>query len=273
MSCQGRLARKKAQYLHRINPSFLSCQLISQQMSSLCVELQEKQSFSSFLQVVKEKEQKKSNKEKRREIDMKLKLRKSNLQRQQQELLDKSKELERLSSYCAHLRDEIAFEKMQQISVQKPMQKKSCKAENLLEDELELLQKKMKEERRVHEESEKFLQNTQKELQQVLQNWQQCTKQMLQEKEDQLNNTSCKRTLNFDRIMEMRRKLRVMEQVVMEDKEEQEQLRQQQAEATAAIKLQAWWRCCMVRRGLGPFKKVEEKKKGKKMKKKGKNKK
>lgn len=37
--------------------------------------------------------------------------------------------------------------------------------------------------------------------------------------------------------------------------------------------LQAWWRGCMVRRGIGSFKKAEEDKKGKKKKKEGKKKK
>lgn len=39
------------------------------------------------------------------------------------------------------------------------------------------------------------------------------------------------------------------------------------------LQLQAWWRGCMVRRGLGSFKKAEEGKKGKKGKKEGKKKK
>lgn len=45
------------------------------------------------------------------------------------------------------------------------------------------------------------------ELQQQLQQWQQRTKQMLQEMEQQLNSVRCKRTVNLDRLTEMRRKV------------------------------------------------------------------
>ncbi|XP_018537837.1 dynein regulatory complex protein 9 [Lates calcarifer] len=146
------------------------------------------------------------------------------------------------------------------------IQRETIQAEKLLEDQLELLQKQLKDEARVHEESKKFLQNQHEGLQLQLQQWQEHTQQMLQEKEQQLNHVHCKRTVNLEKLSEMRRKFKQMEQVAMEDREEQEKLRQQQAEARAATKLQAWWRGCMVRRGLGSFKKAEEDKKGKKKK-------
>lgn len=90
-----------------------------------------------------------------------------------------------------------------------------------------------------------------------------------------------------------------MEQLVMEDKVEQQRLQKEQAKVTAATKVtqssesaefrslsddafvlththlaqvQAWWRGCMVRRGLGPFRKTEDNVKDKKKKKKGKKK-
>ncbi|XP_053183610.1 dynein regulatory complex protein 9 [Scomber japonicus] len=148
-------------------------------------------------------------------------------------------------------------EKNNQLQLQKT-QKEMGQAEKLLEDQLELRKKQLKEEMRVHEESTKFLQNQHEELQQLLQHWQERTKQMLQEKEQQLNNVRCKRTVILDKLMEMRRKYREMEQVVVEDREEQEKLRQQEAEARAATKMQAWWRGCMVRKGLGSYKKAEE---------------
>lgn len=111
------------------------------------------------------------------------------------------------------------------------------------------------------------------ELLQQLQQWEQQTKQMLQEKEQQLNSVGCKRTVDLDRLTEMKRKVsrsycwtclgelsrmlnrmhghyelnitemrnfvqfREMQQVVMEDREEQEKLRQQQEEAGAATKV------------------------------------
>lgn len=59
------------------------------------------------------------------------------------------------------------------------------------------------------------------------------------------------------------------EQVVVEDRIEKEKIRrkveQEAIELKAGIKLQAWWRGVMVRKGLGPYKKGKKKKgKGKK---------
>ncbi|KAM7382450.1 hypothetical protein PAMP_002177 [Pampus punctatissimus] len=256
-------------------------QYISQQVSKLHLELKEKQSFSYLLQVVEEEEQKKMEmaENMKREAKRELERRKQTVERQEEELQQKTEILEDMQQLTEDLRvielpskiEKKHMEKNTELQLQRT-QKEMDRAEKRLEDQLELLKKQLKEEERVHEESNKFLQNQHEELQQQLQQWQQRTKQMLQEKEQRLNNVRCKRTVNLDKLMEMRRKYREMEQVVVEDREEQEKLRQQQAEARAATKLQAWWRGCMVRRGLGSFKKAEEGKKGKK-KKEGKKKK
>ncbi|XP_077951671.1 uncharacterized protein LOC144389772 isoform X2 [Gasterosteus aculeatus] len=133
---------------------------------------------------------------------------------------------------------------------------------------LKMVQIQLTEEREVHEKSVKFLQNRQEELQLLQQRWQRRTVQMLQEKKLEVATVCCKRTLNLDKLSEMRRKIREMERVVMEDREEQEKLRQQQREARAATKVQEWWRGCMARRGLGSFKKADDKKGEKKKRKK-----
>ncbi|XP_029306883.1 dynein regulatory complex protein 9 isoform X3 [Cottoperca gobio] len=256
------------------------CQYILQHVSWLHVELEERQSLSSLLQVVEEEEQKKKAEDMRREARSELVQIKETLQRQKEQLQQKNEKLEDMSQLAkdlCHQLNELTSKmahkkKLEERNIELQLQQtqwESSQAEKLLDDKLELLQRQLKEERRVHEESDKFLQN---QREQQLQQWQQCTKQMLQEKEQQLNNVRCKRTVNLDRLVEMKRKFREMEQVVMEDREEHERLLQQQAEARAATKVQAWWRGCMVRRGLGSFKKAEEKKKGKK-KKEGKKKK
>ncbi|KAI3361458.1 hypothetical protein L3Q82_013623, partial [Scortum barcoo] len=290
------------------------CQYISQQVFKLHLELEEEQSFSSLRQVVEEEEQKRKDKHMRsnisvsppREAKRELEQRKQSLLRQKEEIQQKMVKLKNMDELAADLMDKLyetsstianknrIMEKATELQLLQT-QKESSQTEKLLEEKLQLLHKQLKEETRVHEESEKFLKNQHKflchveipskvalkgfffplpeeELQQQLQQWQQRTKRMLQEKEQQLNSVCCKRTVNLDRLMEMRRKFREMEQVVMEDREEQEKLRQQQEEVKAATKLQAWWRGCMVRRGLGSFKKAEEVKKGKK-KKEGKKKK
>uniref|UniRef100_A0A3B4TZ63 Dynein regulatory complex protein 9 n=2 Tax=Seriola dumerili TaxID=41447 RepID=A0A3B4TZ63_SERDU len=259
------------------------CQHIWQHVFKLHLELEEKQSFSCLLQVVEEVEQKKKAEKMQREAKRALKQREQNILRQQEEIKQKTEKLEDLKEVARELTRKVnqqsaqmahrkmILEKNSELQLQLT-QKESSQSEKQLGDQLELLQKQLKEEVRVHEESHKFLQNQHEELQQQLQQWQQRTKQMLQEKEQQLNSVRCKRTVNLDKLSDMRRKFREMEQVVMEDREEQEKLRQQQALARSAIKLQAWWRGCMVRKGLGSFKKAEDNKKGKK-KKEGKKKK
>ncbi|GAA6217567.1 dynein regulatory complex protein 9 [Lates japonicus] len=253
------------------------CQYIWQQVSTLHLELEEKQSFSSLLQVVEEEEQRKKAENVQREAKREVKQRKQALQIQQGEIEQKNEKLKELSWVSKDLRYQLneqasmivnqrmIAEKCIELKLQQ-IQRETIQAEKLLEDQLELLQKQLKDEARVHEESEKFLQNQHEGLQLQLQQWQEHTQQMLQEKEQQLNHVHCKRTVNLEKLSEMRRKFKQMEQVAMEDREEQEKLRQQQAEARAATKLQAWWRGCMVRRGLGSFKKAEEDKKGKKKK-------
>ncbi|XP_070768799.1 dynein regulatory complex protein 9 [Enoplosus armatus] len=266
-------AREKA----RLTKLRRDCQYISQKISTLHLELQEKQSFSSLQQAVEEEGQKKRKAENMREAERELEQRKQTVQRQQEELQQKMETLEdmfRLAKDLEHQLNEQSSkianekktaEKTAELKLQQ-IQREAGQTEKLLEVGPALLQKQLKQETRVHEESKKFLQNQHGELQEQLQQWQQRTTQMLQEKKQQLNNVCCKRTVKLDRLTEMRRKFREMEQVVMEDREEQEILRQQQAEARAATKLQAWWRGCMVRRGLGSFKKAEEVKKGKKKK-------
>ncbi|XP_045901109.1 dynein regulatory complex protein 9 [Micropterus dolomieu] len=272
-----------AQEKARLTKLRRDCQYISQQIFKLHLELEEKQSFHSLQQVVEEEEQKKMTENMKREAKRELEQRKQTVQRQQEEFQQKTEKLADMYMLAKDLKFQLneqsskiankkkIVEKNIELQLQQT-QKETSQTEKLLEDQLELMQKQLKEETRIHEKSKAFLQNQHEELQQQLQQWQQRTKQMLQEMEQQLNSVRCKRTVNLDRLTEMRRKFREMEQVVMEDRAEQEKLRQQQAEARAATKLQAWWRGCMVRRGLGSFKKPEDVKKGKK-KKEGKKKK
>ncbi|XP_035528213.1 dynein regulatory complex protein 9 [Morone saxatilis] len=272
-----------AQEKARLTKLVRDCQYISQQVSTLHVELEEKQSFSSVQQVVGEVKKKKVDENKRRELMRELEVRRQRLLRQKDEVQQKVEKLQVMDRLSRDMKYQLNLQSSKLANKNKIVEKKlelkleqtqkeNSQAEKLLEDQLQMLHKQLKDERRVHEESETFLQNQLKELQEQLQQWQQSTKQMLQKKEQQLNSLCCKRTLNLDRLTDMKRKFKEMEQVVMEDREEQERLRQQQEEARAATKLQAWWRGCMVRRGLGSFKKAEDDKKGKK-KKEGKKKK
>ncbi|XP_010738379.3 dynein regulatory complex protein 9 [Larimichthys crocea] len=258
------------------------CQYVSQQVSELHLEMEEEQSFSSLQQVVEEKEQKKKAEHMRREAKRELEERKQTLQRQQEEfranihqLHERRILIKNLKYQEGHLSlkiDNEMVEKHLELELQLT-QKEVSQTEKLQEERQELQHKQLGEEEiKVCEGSKKFLQNQHEKLQKQLQEWQQHSNQTVQEKELQLNSLYRLKTVNLDRLTDMRRKSRAMEQVVEEDRVEQEVLRQQQAEIRAATKLQAWWRGCMIRRGLGSFKK-EEDKKGKKKKKEGKKKK
>ncbi|KAK2910624.1 dynein regulatory complex protein 9 [Channa argus] len=264
-----------AQEKARLTKLRMDCQYISQLVFNLHLELKEKQSFNSLLDVIQEEEQKKMHENMRRQEKKELKLRKQNLQTRKEELQQKTELLKDLKGHHCDLREQLK-EHSKKIAEKKKTAKKyiemllqltekeTRRAEKMLEDQLELVQKQLREEGRVHEESEKFLQNQQEELQQQLEKWEQFTKQMLQEREQHLNSVCSKIIVNGNKQSEMRRKFIEMEQVVIEEREEQEKLRQQQEQARAATKIQAWWRSCMVRLGLSTVKKADEGKKGKK---------
>ncbi|TKS81651.1 IQ domain-containing protein G [Collichthys lucidus] len=234
------------------------CHYVSQQVSELHLEMEAEQSFSSLQQVVEEKEQKKKAEHMR------------SLPPQERRIL--VKKLKHQEGHLSLKIDNEMVEKHLELELQLT-QKEVSQTEKLQEERQELQHKQLGEEEiNVYEGSKKFLQNQHEKLQKQLQEWQQHSNQTVQEKELQLNSLYRLKTVNLDRLKDMRRKSRAMEQVVEEDRVEQEVLRQQQAEVRAATKLQAWWRGCMIRRGLGSFKK-EEDKKGKKKKKEGKKKK
>lgn len=267
----------------RLNKLIKNCQDIIQQVSKLHLELEEEQSFRSVLQLVEEEAEKRREENKRREAMKEVMQRQQRLDQRQDELQQKTKELKDLDEVFQNLNHEKG-EQSSKIDKKKEFLEKNIalqlllnqseteEAEKLLEGKQELLRIQMVEEVKVHERTKEILHNQHKELQEQQQQWRQRTQQMLQETEQKVNDVCCKRTVNMDKLTEMRRKFREMEKVVMEDRKEQEKLRQQQAEIKAAIKLQAWWRGCMVRKGLGSFKKADDNKKGKK-KKEGKKKK
>ncbi|XP_069579775.1 dynein regulatory complex protein 9-like isoform X2 [Brachyistius frenatus] len=236
-----------AQERRRLTVLRRECQRMSELMSEMHLELQEKQTFSCLQPVVEEEEQKKKEEEMKRELEDELGRRGQALKRQKDELQHMCEELRERTSLCSHLKSELMRQKSkldgkktaEQSSTEQKVQqtqRETCQAETLLRDEL-------------------------KELQQKKQQLQRRSEQMLQEKKEQLEDVCRERTSNLDRLTEMRTKFQEMEQVVLEDREEQEKERLLQAEARAATKLQAWWRGCTVRRGLGSLKEAHGRKK------------
>lgn len=246
------------------------CEYISQLMSKLHLELEEKHCFSSLLQAVEEVEQRRRDTNMKREEMKQVDKRRQTLLKQQEELQQKTVKLQ-VIHHEAIKKDHLLKMRSKENTKEndtglqlRKIQSETSQAEALLEGQLKLLKKQLKEEVRVHEESQKFLLRQHEELQQLLHELQKHTEQMVQEKSKQLHNMCFKKDLNLDRLEDMKMKFKEMEQMVMEDREEQEKLHQQQARIRAATKLQAWWRGCIVRRGLCGFKKAEKGKKGNK---------
>ncbi|XP_078140082.1 dynein regulatory complex protein 9 [Centroberyx gerrardi] len=146
--------------------------------------------------------------------------------------------------------------------------KLSQQAEGTLQDRIQLLQDRLEEERRVHEETQNFLSQQQMLLQQQLQQLAERSERLLEEKQQELNSLRSNKTSNLDLLQDLSRKFREAEQLVMEDRKEKEKLRRQQereqTERSAVTTLQAWWRGCLVRRGLASCKTGKKTKEGKK---------
>lgn len=242
------------------------CESNSENVCQLHLELEENLSFSFVQHEVEEEEEREKAENIRCEVKRKLEQRKKTQQRQQDELRQKTELLQEMDQHIKDLRQEVNEQVSKIIGIENILeltQKERDHSEELLMNKLELLNQQLEEEKRVHMESEKFLQKKFEELQK-LKHWEQSTEQMMQEREELLNSIGSKRTVNLDRLAEMRRKLADMQQVVMEDRDEQELLLTMEAEETAATRIQAWWRGCIVRHGVNVLKKDEEAKKGKK---------
>ncbi|XP_028327183.1 dynein regulatory complex protein 9 isoform X2 [Gouania willdenowi] len=250
--------------------TFLQSETITNHVSKMLCELEESQSFSYLLQLADAEEQRRQHEEK--EMEERKGLEQRELALLLEELQQKQDKLNELEKVCITLtqqqnsqqekkKDEVT--KTQDFTYERKCQHAVWK----LQQQLKVIQEMKENEKRAHEEGKKFLHKQHQELVQKLEKDQQYTTEMLQENKKQLLDVSRKKTLALDKLAEMQRKFREMERMVAEDKKEQEKLLQQEKETKSATKLQAWWRGCMVRKGLRSLKKAADGKKG------GKNKK
>ncbi|XP_061677129.1 dynein regulatory complex protein 9 isoform X2 [Syngnathoides biaculeatus] len=251
------------------------CHYISQQVSKLQAELQEKQSFTCLLQVVDGQDQEKNAESNKREAKREMERRRRTLPKQQATLQQKVDQLKELQTVYDDLNNRLhrliesnaARKDLEDRSTEQQLQKTQIEmreAEKRLEDKVVLLKEHLNLQERVHEESKIFLKKQNAELQEQLRQWQQCTEQNMQEKEQHLTRTRYKRTTNLEKLTTMQKKYSEMEQVVKEEREEEERLHQLEVRNKAALKVQSWWRGCMVRKGFGIYRKVEDKKSKKK---------
>ncbi|XP_051920788.1 dynein regulatory complex protein 9 isoform X1 [Hippocampus zosterae] len=251
------------------------CHYISQQVSKLQAELEDKHSFTCLLQVVDGQDQEKNAESNKREAKREMERRRRTLPKQQGTLQQKADQLKELQTLHDDLNDRLhkliesnaARKDLEDRSTEQMLQKtqnEMSEAEKRLEHKVELLKDHLLLQERVHEESKIFLKKQNAELQEQLLQWQQCTEQNMQEKEQHLSRTRYRRATNLEKLTAMQKKYSEMEEVVKEEREEEERLRQLEVRNKAALKMQSWWRGCMVRKGFGIYRKAEEKKSKKK---------
>ncbi|XP_073482643.1 dynein regulatory complex protein 9 [Aquarana catesbeiana] len=149
-------------------------------------------------------------------------------------------------------------------------------AESELQMEIQKVKEKMDEEVRVHVEIENFLRQHQQELEEKLEYWMEKYDKDTEEKQAELNALKTARVNDLSLLQDLAKQYEEYEKVIIEDRLEKEKARQkkkqEQMELSSAIKIQAWWKGIMVRKGLGPYRKSKSKK-GKEKGKKGKGKK
>ncbi|XP_053566289.1 dynein regulatory complex protein 9 [Bombina bombina] len=153
-------------------------------------------------------------------------------------------------------------------------QMKCSMGENELQGEIQKFKERMDEEIRIHMEIENFLRQYQQELEEKLEYWMDKYDKDTEEKQAELNSLKMSRANDLSLLQELANKCKNFEKVIIEDRLEKEieerQKQQEKRELISTIKIQAWWRGMMVRRGLGPYLNVKSKKgkeKGKKAKK------
>ncbi|ESO88598.1 hypothetical protein LOTGIDRAFT_125731 [Lottia gigantea] len=211
----------------------------------------------------------------------------------QKQLLDvkkeKESELQNREEMIAHLKDQLQemkaktnmegkyIKKCAEVGVTQT-QKRCYLSEKEMKDEIDNLQNQIDKETRANAEIESFLRNHHANLEKKLDFWQEKYEKDVESKQHELDVLKASKAKDLERLQELTKLYKEYEQVVVEDRIEKEKVRRKDEleaiELRGAIKVQAWWRGLMVRKGFGPYGKKKKGKKGKKGKgKKGKKKK
>ncbi|KAE8603526.1 hypothetical protein XENTR_v10014356 [Xenopus tropicalis] len=244
-------------------------------IAEMSMELESSGSFHSLQQAVALVKEEKANfyNAITREEDGRKKIK--SLQKQIQEVKqEKELEMQSRSELIAHLKDQLQ-EMKAKTSIEgryvkkdtdlliSQTQRKCGIAESELQTELQSVKEKMDEEIRVHMEIENFLRQHQQEMEQKLEYWMEKYDKDTEEKQAELNSLKASRAHDLTVLQELATKCKDFEKVITEDRLEKEKAQmhkmQEMKELASVIKLQAWWRGVMVRKGLGSYKKTKSK--------------
>lgn len=200
---------------------------------------------------------------------------------------DRERELQNRNEMIAYLKDQVQEMKAKTIMESKYVNKcaevgvaQTLKQRTLQEEshrkEIDSLEKHVDVETRVNAEIMQFLGKQQKNLVAKLDFWmEKHEKKDVEAKQLELDQLKASKNSDWERLLDLTRKYKEFEEVVVEDRIQKEIQRRKAEEEEmhlrASVKIQSWWRGVMVRKGFGAYRK----KKGKKSKKgkKGKNKK
>ncbi|KAA3672346.1 uncharacterized protein DEA37_0002941 [Paragonimus westermani] len=212
-----------------------------------------------------------------RESRAKIKELRSEIERQTKEgiqLVEQSKET------IAHLKDQVQEMKAKAIMEEKYVTRYStvrleelqsqCDAEEQeLRDEIKRISLMQDQESRVTEETRSYLHDRLSELNQKQEYWQERCQKNIEELRHKLEVLKAGKTKDLTRLHDLTIQYQEYEAVVLADRISKEKARQQAElmgmQEDASLKIQNWWRCQLVRYGLGPYAK-KKKGKGKKSK-------
>ncbi|XP_025079142.1 dynein regulatory complex protein 9-like [Pomacea canaliculata] len=189
----------------------------------------------------------------------------------------KESELQKRSEMISHLKDQLQemkakssmegkyIKKCADVAVAQT-QKRCMLSEKELKDEIERLQSKIDDENRTNSEIESYLRSHREDLSRKLEYWIDKFEKDKDAKQYELDVLKATKAKDLERLQNLSKKYNEYEQVVLEDRIEKEMLRRKQKQDSvqlrACIKIQAFWRGCMVRKGLGPYSKKKKKGKG-----------
>ncbi|XP_062522092.1 dynein regulatory complex protein 9-like [Corticium candelabrum] len=256
-------------------------------LSSTLDEMLGSQSFTSLIEAV---EREKDEKEKRHTLIQRVRESQQQVKELQEKIVEvrkqKEEEIQKCNERIAHLKDqlqemkarktmEIRFDEKNAELAVLSTQKRCRVSEKQLEDDIERLKREIEEEENANAEIEVFLRQHHEDLSSQVEYWMNKHEKDVQMKQDQLDSLKAAKDSDLARLKELTEKYTEYEEVVVDERmlceKAKRRAEQEQLEANAAIKLQAWWRGILVRHQLGPYsKKKKGKKSGKKSGKKGK---
>jgi len=199
-------------------------------------------------------------------------------------------EVHELTEMIAHIKDQIQ-ELKSQTAIEGRYVKKSAetsiemnaslraKEEGELQEILDTLKRDIESENRAHTDVKNFLLKKRRQLEDKIEFWMEKYENDTESRTNELTNLKSDKDKDLRTLQELARTYDDYERVVKEDQAEKKRIKDKkerdELERVTSVKIQAWWRGTMVRKGLGEFKKDKGKKgkKGKKGGKKGKGKK